>query len=172
MPPGRAPQNDGRPEPPAPVRIAYELWCAVAVLGIGTTVGVILTMSSLQDEIVDQMLERFSDGLGGQPVTRADIVSSFHLSLGVIGVLGAVMIGLTWFFAHRMLRGRSWARAVLLGFTAVVTVIGFEGLLGYGDGGSIVLEVCAILQAVLAIGASVIVHRGEAHRYFFGRPPR
>ncbi len=164
--------GDERPEAPPAVRIAYELWCVVAVLGIGTTIGVILLMSGLQDTVVDEMLEQFSGGVNGQPVTRADVVSSFHVSLGVIGVLGAVVIGLTWLVAHRMLRGKAWARAALVGFTAIITVIGFEGLLGFNSGGSIVLEVCSILQAVLAIGASVIVHRGEAHRYFYGGRPR
>ncbi|WP_182357924.1 hypothetical protein [Tomitella gaofuii] len=169
---GNGGSGDGPPAAPPAVRIAYELWCVVAVLGIGTTVGVILVMSGLQDTVVDEMLERFSGGVNGQPVTRADVVSSFHLSLGVIGVLGAVVIGLTWLVARRMLRGKAWARAVLVGFTAIITVIGFEGLLGFNSNGSVVLEVCAILQAVLAIGASVIVHRGEAHRYFYGGRPR
>ncbi len=179
-PPYPAPPSGGarppgvRPEPPAPVRIAYEIWCAVALLGIATTVGVVLVMSSLQDTLVSDLLERFSDGVGGQPVTREDVVSSFHLSLGVIAVLGAVVIAVTFLLARAMLKGRSWARAVLVGFTAVLAVLGFEGLMGFdGDGaGAMVLEIATILQAVLAIGASVIAHRGEANAYFYGRRGR
>lgn len=156
------------PEPPAPVRIAYELWCAVAALGVATTAGLLLMMSGLQDDFVDDFLERFPNGVGGQQVTRADIVSSFHISLGIFGLIGAVVIGLVWFFARRMLRARSWARAVLVGLTAVLTVLGFEGLMGFeGSGaGPTILSIATILQAVLAVGASVIAHRGEANGYF------
>lgn len=173
LPPGRNDSDTGGAEPPAPVRIAYELWCAVAALGVATTVGLLLVMSGMQDDFVDEFRDRFADGIGGQSVTRADVVSSFHISLGILGVLGAVVIGLVWFFARRMLRGRGWARATLVGITAVVTVLGFEGLMGFdGDGaGPPILEIATILQAVTAIGASVIAHRGEANRYFVrGRP--
>ncbi|MDN5749582.1 MAG: hypothetical protein L0H64_13880 [Pseudonocardia sp.] len=165
--------SQGGPVPPG-VRIAYELWCVVALLGVVATVGVILVMSSMQDTLVDELMDRFADGVGGQPLTRADAVSGFHVTLGIFGVIGAVLVALVVLFARKLLRGRGWARAVLLGITAILVVVGFEGLLGYdGSGaGAIVLEIASILQAVLAVGASVVAHRGEANRYFVGKPKR
>jgi len=44
LPPGDSTPGDERPEPPAPVRIAYELWCAVAALGVATTTGLLLVV--------------------------------------------------------------------------------------------------------------------------------
>ena len=69
---------------------------------------------------------------------------------------------------------RGWARVVLTGAMAAVVVSAIGSFTATTAPGAapLVLEIITIVQAVLAVGATVLVHRRDANAYFAKPRPR
>ncbi|MCP3799000.1 hypothetical protein NLX83_07000 [Allokutzneria sp. A3M-2-11 16] len=124
----RAPEIDD--SPPAPVRprevlISFWAWIAAAALEVVLIPLVLADRHLLTDEALDE--ERAGAVLRGDTLLLDAGMVRFGAGI-VIGVVCVVVLALAaayvW-FALRMLAGRGWARAVLIGLTAISAVSAF-----------------------------------------------
>ncbi|MFC4375834.1 hypothetical protein ACFO5K_17180 [Nocardia halotolerans] len=152
---------------PEDVGTARQLWWGVAGLGVVYTGAGIVTMLGDRDELEKQLLEEAYKTDPDLPAATADLI--VPVFVGLTGVVGLLLAGLTVLIAHQLGRGKSWARTVLtivavwLGVGAVATMFTFDG-----DGGpaSMVSGAIAIVQGVLAVGAAYLSYRPESTKYF------
>ncbi|SDN16282.1 hypothetical protein [Allokutzneria albata] len=124
----RAPEIDE--SLPAPVRprevlISFWAWVAVAALEVVLIPLVLADRRLLTDEALDE--ERAGAVLRGDTLPLDSGMVRFGAGI-VIGVVCVVVLALAaayvW-FALRMLAGRGWARAVLIGLTVISAVSSF-----------------------------------------------
>ena len=160
--------DQAKPERPEDVRTAFELWCAVSVLGVLGSIALVFVTLGDREAYTEELTRRIEemDSAGG-----VDVALAFNVGLGIAGLVGVLVAGLVFFLARQLRAGKGWSRALLTGATAMVVVsaIGsFAGERGQGIA-PMALEVVMILQAVLAVGATVLVHRQDANRYFAKR---
>ncbi|MCL2536469.1 MAG: hypothetical protein FWE39_20090 [Nocardiaceae bacterium] len=182
--PGQYPQQPGQyPVPPTAqqqkpvpddVQTAFQLWFVVAALGVVYLVAALLFVYSDRTSFVDQLMDEFAK----QPdmtVTRSQAEQLLVVGLVITGVfLTVVLGGLTALFAFKMRKGKNWARMLLTmagAFTvlsAIPTVFGAGAATGTA---ALVMGGAGILQAVVAVGAIVLMHRKESNEYFLNLPP-
>ncbi|WP_395704789.1 hypothetical protein [Rhodococcus ruber] len=171
-PPGPAPAQ--RRPTPVDVETAFQLWCAVAVLGLVYLGASVLLMWERRDEFVDQMTAELARQTPPVDMPRESLESLLPLGFGITAVLGLVFTGLFVLVAFAMRRGRNWARMLLtmigvfLTVTAIPTVFGVGAL---GGGAGLVIGLVSILQGVCSVGAIVLMHRREPNLYFLRLPP-
>ena len=161
-------------ERPADVRTAYELWCGVAGLGVLGSIALVFVM--LGDRAaylveINRQIEQMQPANGAQTLDP-DLL--LNIGVAIAGVLGVVIAGLVLLLAHLMRGGRGWARVVLTGAMAAVVVSAIGSFTATTAPGAapLVLEIITIVQAVLAVGATVLVHRRDANAYFAKPRPR
>lgn len=160
------------PTPPVDVVTAFQLLCAVAALGVVTLAAMLLAVHGDLDVHVAQ-LQRDVAAQDPTMVVGADAARTMlTIGLGLTGLLGLGVTALFLLVVVKMRAGRNWARmlvtmvGVMTVFSAVPALFG----LGAGTGAAAVVGGGAgILQAVLAVGAIVLMHRAEANRYFLPR---
>ncbi|GAB2638725.1 hypothetical protein GCM10027068_18100 [Prescottella soli] len=169
-----APPPASEPKPiPADVQTAFQLWFAVAALGVVYLVAALLFVYSDRTSFVDQLMDEFAK----QPdvtVTRSQAEQLLVFGLVSTGViLTLVLGGLTVLFDFKMRKGKNWARMILTmagAFTvlsAIPTVFGAGAATGTA---ALVMGGAGILQAVVAVGAIVLMHRKESNEYFLNLP--
>ncbi|UYP18141.1 hypothetical protein OED52_15945 [Rhodococcus sp. Z13] len=169
-PSGPGPAAD-RPVP-ADVTTAYQLWCAVLGLAIVSLLASLVDMWNRRGELVATMTDMVEqEALEG--ITTEQLESAVPVLLVITGAIGLVVVGLLYLVVRQLLRAKNWARMLLtllgvfMSLTTLPTVFG----VGVGDGGaSWVLGMVGILQAVATVGAIVLMHRGEANRFFLHLP--
>ncbi|QCQ92327.1 hypothetical protein [Rhodococcus sp. SGAir0479] len=176
-PPGQYPMPPAAPERrpvPADVTTAFQLWFAVIALGVVYLVAALMFVHSDRATFVDQLMDELAKQQPGLEVSRSEVDQL--LTLGLVGtgvVLALVLGGLTVLFAFKMRKGRNWARMVLTMagvftvFSAIPTVFGAGAATGTA---ALVMGGAGILQAVVAVGAIVLMHRKESNAYFLNLP--
>ncbi|MDH6278961.1 putative membrane channel-forming protein YqfA (hemolysin III family) [Prescottella agglutinans] len=170
--PAPPPASEQKPIP-ADVQTAFQLWFAVAALGVVYLVAALLFVYSDRTSFVDQLMDEFAK----QPdvtVTRSQAEQLLVFGLVSTGViLTLVLGGLTVLFDFKMRKGKNWARMLLTmagAFTvlsAIPTVFGAGAATGTA---ALVMGGAGILQAVVAVGAIVLMHRKESNEYFLNLP--
>lgn len=172
---GQAPHGAPAAPPPVDVVTAYQLLCAVAVLGVVNMIASLLAVHADRATYVDQLLLDVAAQDAGMQIGRDTAETLMVVGLGLTALIGLGVTALYLLFVHKMRAGRNWARmlvtmiGVMMVFVAVPTLFG----LGAGGGAVMVAGGASILQAVLSVGAIVLMHRGDSNRYFMpGLPPR
>ncbi|RVW10331.1 hypothetical protein EGT67_08045 [Prescottella agglutinans] len=158
---------------PADVQTAFQLWFVVAALGVVYLIAALLFVYSDRTSFVDQLMDEFAK----QPdvtVTRSQAEQLLVFGLVATGVfLTLVLGGLTVLFDFKMRKGKNWARMLLTMagvftvFSAIPTVFGAGAATGTA---ALVMGGAGILQAVVAVGAIVLMHRKESNEYFLNLP--
>lgn len=156
------------PERPVDVRTAFELWCAVAVLGIFASVAMVFVALGERAKFTEELTRRLAEM---NPPQTVDVDLTFNIGVALAGMFGVVIAGIVFFLAWLMRAGKGWARMLLIGATAFAAVSAISSFTAQGQSGvaPMALEIIMILQAVLAVGATVLVHRRDANLYFLPR---
>ncbi len=167
--PGAAQPVVPRPVPPVDVVTAFQLLCGVAVLGVVNLTAMLLAVYGDLDTYVGQLQRDVAAQDPTVVVGVDDARVLLTIGLGLTGLLGLGVTAIFLLFVFKMRAGRNWARmlvtmiGVMTVFSAVPALFG----LGAGSGAaSVVAGGAGILQAVLAVGAIVLMHRADSNRYF------
>ena len=107
-------------------------------------------------------------------MSRDSVESLFYVGIGFTVVLILILTGLFLLFVHFMRKGRNWARMLLTIACVMMVVWTVPVLFGIGSDGSgtaLALGGVQILQAVVAVGAVVLMHRKDSNSYFLRLPP-
>ncbi|RVW01821.1 hypothetical protein [Rhodococcus spongiicola] len=177
QPPGQDPMRpvvQQQKPVPADIVTAFQLWLGVAALGVVHLVAVLLFLYNDRAAFVDQFLDDVATQ-SGQEVTRAQAEQLLAIGLVITGVLLAVVLGgLTVLFAFKMRGGRSWARVLLTMAGAFVVFSAMQTVVSGGPASgsaALVMGAAVILQAVMAVGAIVLMYRQGSNEYFAKLPP-
>ncbi len=166
--------DGGGPRPmPVDVGTAYQLWCGVLILGIVSTVTSLALMWRDRQAFVDLMMDQMSTMSGSEALTRDEVLALIPFGLGVAAVGSCVILGLLYLVVRQIRRGKNWARMLLTLVGVFMTLSTVPTLFGVGTGTgaeSWVLGIVGILQAVLTVGAIVLMHRRESNLYFLRIP--
>ncbi|MBC2639406.1 MULTISPECIES: hypothetical protein [unclassified Rhodococcus (in: high G+C Gram-positive bacteria)] len=181
---GPAPQNfpypppvpQQKPERPAPVDVgtAAQLLWAVAGLGLIQALAAMVFVVGEKSTFVDELMKNPSVTSGEVDMSRDSVESLFYVGIGFTVVLMLILTGLFVLFVHFMRKGRNWARMLLTIACVMMVVWTVPVLFGIGSDGSrtaLALGGVQILQAVVAVGAVVLMHRKDANSYFLRLPP-
>lgn len=132
---------------PSTVRASFWLWIASVVI---SAIAVVVTLAVGVPATVDT-----GSGTSATTVSGTAVVITAVLSLVVGG-------GLRVLFAIFMLRGRNWARIVLLVVAAITVLAGFSAILT-GD-------IIQLLALIIVIVAAVLMYLPASNAYFRKRP--
>jgi drug/metabolite transporter (DMT)-like permease len=172
------PMPGGPEKYPAPVDVetARHLWFGVVVLGLFGMVLGLYSVYSDRATFIDQLLDEMARQDPSLELGSGTAETVMMIALGVSAVLALGFAALSWLIVNKMRAGKMWARTVLTVIGAVVVVTSLPSLfaLGSAEGAvSVVSTVAGLLQAVLAAGAVVLMHRKESNAYFVAqRAPR
>lgn len=166
--PPAAPQPPSAPEPPVDVVTAFQLLCAVAALGVVNMIATLLAIYADRDTFIDQLLVEVTAQDPSLEISRSTAESVLAVGLGLTGLIGLGVTALFLLFAFKMRAGRNWARMVVTMCGVIMVFFAIPSLFGLGDGGVALLisGAAGILQAVLVVGAIVLMHRTESNKYF------
>lgn len=176
--PGHGPGYSGypgpgpKPEPPTDVVTAVQLWWAVAALGLVQGVAMISLLLGQKSMFVDEMLKNQAAVDAG--LTRADVDGMFPLVIVTAVVMIVIVTVVFLLFVRSMNRGKNWARMLLTFVGIFMVVFAIPVVFGLGSDGStstLLFGGAEILQAVVAVGAVVMMHRKESNPYFLRFPP-
>ncbi len=172
---GAYPPPMPKPERPAPVDVgtAAQLLWVVAVLGVIQAVAAMVLVVREKSTFVDELMTNPSVKSGEVAMTRENVEMLFYVGIAVTGVVILLLTGLFVLFVHFMRKGRNWARTLLTVVSVTMVVWTVPVLFGIGsDGSNIALAVggVQILQAVVAVGAVVLMHRKDSNGYFSKLP--
>lgn len=168
------PVPSGQAPTPVDVGTAYQLWWGVAGFGLINMLASLFTLLGDRDHYATQlrqdMIERDPKAVLSEGTAKVVFIGS----LGVAVVIGLVIAALVVLIAHRMRKGRNWARqtltfiGVLLVFFAAPALFGLANRDGVGGW---VSGAASVVEAVLAAGSIFLMHRKTSNT-FFGRPPQ
>ncbi|TQF68875.1 hypothetical protein FK531_12365 [Rhodococcus spelaei] len=151
------------------VLTAFQLLCGVAALGVVNLFASLATVYGDRATYVDQLMRDMRAQDPTLDFSASTMDALMLVALGMSALIGLGVTALYLLFVFKMRRGRNWARmlvtmaGVLMVFLAVPTLFG----LGAGGGaGAMVSGGASILQAVLSVGAVVLMHRTDSNRYF------
>ncbi|MEE2033589.1 hypothetical protein [Rhodococcus chondri] len=172
VPPSAAPQPAADRPIPADVTTAYQLWCGVLVLAVVNLVASVIGMWSGREALVDLMVEMSSEpALEG--VTREQLDSAVPAVIGLTAVGGLAIVGVLYLVVRQLRRAKNWARMALTMIGVFMTLSTLPTVFGVGVGGGTggwALGIIGIVQAVLTVGAIVLMHRRESNLYFLRMP--
>jgi Mn2+/Fe2+ NRAMP family transporter len=164
-----APVRSADRQPPVDVLTAFQLLCGVAALGVVNLLASLAAVYGDRATYVDQLTRDLRAQDPTLDVSASTVEALVLVGLGLSALVGLGITGLYLLFVFKMRSGRNWARmlvtmaGVLTVFVAVPTLFG----LGAGGGAAVMISGGAgILQAVLSVGAVVLMHRADSNRYF------
>ncbi|MFF2111310.1 hypothetical protein CJ179_19585 [Rhodococcus sp. ACS1] len=165
-----------KPERPAPVDVgtAAQLLWVVAVLGLVQALAAMVLVVGEKSTFVDELMKNPSFTSGEVDMTRDGVEKLFYVGIGFTVVLILILTGLFVLFVHFMRKGRNWARMLITIACVMMVVWTIPVLFGIGSDGSasaLALGGVQILQAVVAVGAVVLMHRKDSNSYFLRLPP-
>ncbi|MFC4605155.1 hypothetical protein [Rhodococcus kronopolitis] len=165
----QAPPVPPKPQPPVDVVTAFQLLCGVAGLAVVNLIATLAVAIGDRASFADQLVRDIRAQDEAVEITRSTAEGLLLIGFGLTAVLGLVLIGVYLLFAFKMRAGRNWARmvvtmiAVMMVFVAIPTVFGLGAA---GGAAAVVAGGAGILQAVLAVGAVILMHRADSNRYF------
>jgi hypothetical protein len=172
LPPTPGPSTPVDRPTPQDIVTAYQLWCGVLLLTVVTLLFGAFDLWSGRSELVDMMVEMTAD-TGTQEISRSDLDAAIPMVVILTVVFGIAIVGLLYLAVRKMCKGKNWARmaltmiGVFMTLSTLPTVFG----VGAGTGGSgLALGIISIVQAVLTVGAIVLMHRRESNAYFLRLP--
>ncbi|MEE2059386.1 hypothetical protein [Rhodococcus artemisiae] len=156
---------------PQDIVTAYQLWCGVLVLTVVTLLFGAYDLWNGRTDLVDMMTEMTAD-TGTQELSRSDLDAAIPLVVILTVVFGLAIVGLLYLVVRKMCKGRNWARMALTLIGVFMTLSTLPTVFGVGVGGGsgLALGVISIVQAVLTVGAIVLMHRRESNAYFLRLP--
>ncbi|WP_024794289.1 hypothetical protein [Tomitella biformata] len=163
--------DQAKPEKPVDIRTAFELWCAVAVLGVFASIALVFVTLGDRAAYTEELTRRLNE-MDPSGAATVDISLAFNLGLAIAGLFGVAIAVLVYFLARQLRAGKGWARLLLTGATAFVVVSAISSFAAERQSGiaPMALAILMILQAVLAVGATVLSHRRDASVYLAKRP--
>ncbi|WP_227997237.1 hypothetical protein [Nocardia australiensis] len=156
-----------KPALPEDVRTARQLWWGVVGFGVLQLGGSMLAAVGQRHDFAKQMFDQVKAEDPGFTMATADLM--VQLAFVVAILLGLVVAALGLVIAHQLVRGKLWARTLLtvVAVWLVLIAIGTMFTLGSISGaGSLVAGAAAIVQGVLAAGATYLSHRPDSTAYF------
>jgi hypothetical protein len=154
---------------PTDVGTAFQLWWGIAGFGIVNLMATIVTAIGQRGTYAQQLLDdmRARDPKVALKLSDVELL----VTAGFLGsaFVGLAVAGLVLLVAHKMRKGRFWARTLLTAIGAILVIVAVPTLFGLGDAHgpmAVVMGGAAIVQAVLAGGAIVLTHRPDANDYF------
>lgn len=148
---------------------AFQLLCAVAALGVVNMIATLLAVYADRASYVDQLLRDVAAQDAGVEIGRDTAEALLMVGLGLTALVGFAVTALYVLFVFKMRAGRNWARMLVTMIGVIMVFFAIPALFGLGAGSGAAAMVAGgagILQAVLAVGAVVLMHRGDANRYF------
>ena len=157
---------------PADITTAYQLWCGVLGLAVVTLVASLVDMVARRTELVDLMVEMAQDP-AFEGVSTEQLESAVPLLVGLTAALGLAVIGLLYLVVRQIRRAKNWARMLLTMLGVFMSLSTLPTVFGVGVGGGTlgwILGFVGIVQAVLTVGAIVLMHRKESNLFFLRLP--
>lgn len=157
---------------PADVTTAYQLWCGVLSLAVVTLVASLVDMVVRRTDLVDLMVEMAQDP-AFEGVTTEQLESAVPVLVGLTAALGLALIGILYLVVRQLRRAKNWARMLLTLLGVFMSLSTLPTVFGVGVGGGTVgwiLGFVGIVQAVLTVGAIVLMHRKESNEFFLRLP--
>ncbi|MFD4294356.1 hypothetical protein ACFWPA_07060 [Rhodococcus sp. NPDC058505] len=154
---------------------AFQLLCAVAALGVLNMIASLCAVYADRETYVDQLLRDVAAQDASVQIGRDTADSLMIVGLGLTGLIGLGITALYLLFVFKMRAGRNWARMLVTMAGVLMVFMAIPVLFGLGGGGAAVMIAggAGILQAVLVVGAIVLMHRADSNRYFLpGIAPR
>lgn len=167
---GIDPAKSGKP---VDIRTAFELWCAVAALGVLASITLVFVVLGDRDTFTAEVTRQIEQ-MGTEATGGIDVALAVNVGVAVACLMGVALAAAVYAIARQLRAGKHWARLVLTGGAAFVTVSAISSFAAERQSGaaSLTLDAIMILQAVLAMGATVLSHRRDASLYLAKRPPR
>ncbi|NLE79372.1 MAG: hypothetical protein GX610_07255 [Rhodococcus sp.] len=168
------PEDEGQRPMPQDVGTAAQLWWVVAALGLLQFFVSIPAIWGERDTFIDQLMNDPSIAELEGDFTRETAETVLMASFGVAAVLALIVTGVFVLFVHFMRKGKNWARFVLTFLGIILVFSTLPVLFGFGAGegaAAVLLGGVQILQAVIIVGAIVLMHRRESSNYFLKVPP-
>lgn len=165
----QSPPVPPKPQPPVDVVTAFQLLCGVAGLGVVNLFATLATALGDRANFADQLVRDVRAQDETVEITRSTAEGLLLIGFGLTAVLGLILTGVYLLFVFKMRAGRNWARmlvtmiGVMTVFVAIPTVFGLGAV---GGAAAVVAGGAGILQAVLSVGAVVLMHRADSNRYF------
>ena len=164
------------PKRPVPVDVdtACQLWWGVIGVGIVNLVAAVTFLFGQRKEFTKQLVEQMAKDNPNLPMQQDSANLLFALGLMTLVIIGLALAVLAGLFVHLMRGGRNWARMLVTMIGVVVVFVGVQLIFGIGtlDGpAALVSGGASIIQAVLVVGATILLHRHESNAYFLNFPP-
>lgn len=155
------------PPPPHDVQTAFQLWLAVIALGVLIVPLRIVGMALNIDDTTDMFMNQIEQ----QPaldMTYEQARVWSYVAVGVAGLLLLSLLGIVLAIAYAMRRGKQWARIALTAIAVFLVVFAVPAIFGGAGTGWVAFfdSALGIVQAVLAAGSIVLMHREEPNQYF------
>jgi hypothetical protein len=171
-PPYRHPvPGPARPEVPADVRTAVQLWWGVAAFGVLRLVADAVDRFTHRHDLARQMYDQMRAQQPQTSLAQVELVVTLLEVVIVVFGLG-LAVGVVA-IAFQLRHGRIWARTLLEAAAAVLVLGGVGTLFGLSTDGlaALLAGAATILQAVLAAGAVFLCRRSESEVFFraYGR---
>ncbi|NLU64628.1 hypothetical protein HCA61_20505 [Rhodococcus sp. HNM0563] len=147
------------------------MWCGVLLLTVVTLLFGAFDLWNGRTELVDMMVEMTAD-TGTEELSRSDLDAAIPMVVVLTVVFGLAIVGLLYLVVRQMSKGKNWARMALTLIGVFMTLSTLPTVFGVGVGGGsgLALGVISIVQAVLTVGAIVLMHRRESNAYFLRLP--
>jgi hypothetical protein len=157
------------PKPTAPedLRTTRQLWWGVVGFGVVQLAASIITAVQQRHDFAEQMYDQVKADDPNFTMATAELMVQFAFAFAVM--LGLAIAAVALLIAHQLVRGKLWARTLLtiVGIWLVLIAIGTMFALGSVTGAaSLVAGGAAIVQGVLAAGATYLSHRPDSTAYF------
>ncbi|MFZ2178890.1 MAG: hypothetical protein WAW17_33625, partial [Rhodococcus sp. (in: high G+C Gram-positive bacteria)] len=173
---GYPPQPAPEPERPVPVDVgtAAQLLWIVAGLGLVQALAAMIIVVGERATFVDELMNNPGVVSGEVDITRENVEMLFYVGIGLTVAIIVLLTALFLLFVRFMRKGRNWARMLVSIVSVMMIVWTVPVLFGLGSDGSttsLVVGGVQILQAVVALGAVVLMHRKDSNSYFLRFPP-
>nr|WP_246044923.1 hypothetical protein [Rhodococcus oryzae] len=165
--------QDPRPAVPVDVGTAFQLLCGVAALGVVNLFATLAMVAADRKTFADQLIKDVHAQDPTVEISASAAEGLLLVGLGVTALLGLALTGLYLLFVFKMRSGRNWARMLVTMIGVTMVFFAIPALFGLGAGGGVAGMVAGgagILQAVLSVGAVILMHRSESNQYFVPGP--
>ncbi|WP_072690728.1 hypothetical protein [Rhodococcus marinonascens] len=169
------PIPEPKPERPVPVDVgtAAQLLWVVAGLGLIQALVAMTAILGEKSTFADQLLNEPAITSSEIDLSRDTAENLLFVAIGFLGLFILMFTALFLLIVYFMRKGRNWARKLLtIGCATIVALtVMAVSTTESGGGAELALGGVQILQAVVAVGAVVLMHRKDSAAYFLRLPP-